>query len=242
LSRCNCACSIKNPHAFRLRRSQDLPPELRPAEETTTLEEDLLAVEPTKKARKSLKQPLLPQYKHLSKSEAIEKLLQEEAGNILHIDDIIRYLCGELETPAFKAEKNRLYNTLNQGTENGLWDKVPSRSGCYTIVLEQAIKQPDTKKPTNKQQEISAIALTEALLPDYQSLKLTQAVEKALQENIGQAMNSEKVAQVLFGEAEENVFAAAKNKIGKILWSGANQGRWQGVPGELGVYTVSLGK
>jgi hypothetical protein len=220
----------------------DIPLALKLVEESTTLEEDLSAVEPTRKVRKSLKQPLLPQYEHLSKSEGIEKLLPEEAGNILHIDDIIRYLCGELETPAFKAEKNRLYNTLNQGVEKGLWDKVPGRSGCYTIVLEQAIKEPDPKKPTNKQQEISAIALTEALPSDYQGLKLTQAVEKVLQKNVGQGMNSEKVAQILFSEVEEDVFATAKNKVGKILWSGANQGRWQGVPGKLGVYKVTKEK
>jgi hypothetical protein len=51
-------------------------------------------------------------------------------------------------------------------------------------------------------------------------------------------MNSEKIAQILFGEAEENIFAVAKIKIGKILWSGANQGRWQGAPGKLGVYIM----
>ena len=85
-------------------------------------------------------------------------------------------------------------------------------------------------------------ALAEALPPDYQGLKLTQAVEKVLQENVGQGINSEKVAQILFGEVEEDVFAAAKNKVGKILWSGANQGRWQGVPGKLGVYKLDLEK
>ncbi len=55
-------------------------------------------------------------------------------------------------------------------------------------------------------------------------------------------MNSEKVAQILFSEVEEDVFAAAKNKVGKILWSGANQGRWQGVPGKLGVYKLDVEK
>ncbi len=75
--------------------------------------------------------------------------------------------------------------------------------------------------------------------PAYHGLKLTQAVEKVLQDNPGVAMNSEKIAQILFDKAEENIFAAAKNKIGKVLWAGANQGRWQGVPGKLGVYTVT---
>ena len=54
---------------------EDSPLESRSAEEAATLEEDSLAVEPTKKARKPLKQALLPQYEHLSKSEAVEKLL-----------------------------------------------------------------------------------------------------------------------------------------------------------------------
>ena len=182
---------------------------------------------------------MLPQYQHFSKSEAVEKLLQEEAGNILHIDDIIHSLYGELKISAFKAEKNKLYNTLNQGTENGLWDKVPDRSGCYTIVLEQAIKKPETKKTNTKQQEISEIALIEALPPAYHGVKLTQAVEKVLQGNPGVAMNSEKIAQILFDEAEEDIFTAAKNKIGKALWSGANEKRWHGVPGKLGVYQIN---
>jgi len=64
------------------------------------------------------------------------------------------------------------------------------------------------------------------LPPSHHGLKLTQAVERVLQDNSGLAMNSEKIAQILFGEAEENIFAVAKNKIGKILWSGANQKRW----------------
>jgi hypothetical protein len=201
-----------------------------------------IPVEFTKKARKPLKQPLLPEYEHLSKSEAVEKLLQEETGNILYVDDIIRYLYGELATPTFKVEKNKLYNTLNKGVENGLWDKVPGRSGCYTSVLEQAIKKSETEKLNTKQQEIPASTLIEALSPAYHGLKLTQAVEKVLQGNPGVAMNSEKIAQILFDKAEENIFAAAKSKIGKVLWAGANQGRWQGVPGKLGVYTVSKEK
>lgn len=222
--------------------NQDLHPVTVLNDTTSKIREQEVPFEPTQKARKPLKHPLLPQYEHLSKSEAVEKLLQEEAGNILHIDDIIRYLYGELATPTFKAEKNKLYNTLNQGIGKGLWNKVPGKPSCYTIVLEQAIKKPEIKKANIKSQEISALALTDALIPEYQGLKLTQAVEKVLQGNPGVAMNSEKIAQILFDEAEENIFAAAKSKIGKVLWSGANQGRWQGVPGKLGVYKLELEK
>ena len=201
--------------------------------------EDNLALKPTKQAIKQLKRPLLSPYQHLSKSEAVEKLLTDEIGNILHIDYIVRALYGELELAAFKAEKSNTYDVLSKGVKKGLWDKVPDRAGCYTSNLKLATGEPETNQLTDSRQEISAIALAEALPPDYRGLKLTQAVEKVLTENVGQAMNSEKVAQVLFSEVESDIFTAAKNKIGKVLWSGANQGRWQGVPGELRVYTVS---
>ena len=58
--------------------------------------------------------------------------------------------------------------------------------------------------------------------PQYQNSNFTQAVEAVLLEHAGQAMNSEKIAQVLFNETELDIFAAAKNRIGKVLWSGAN--------------------
>ena len=211
-------------------------------QQTTPQAEDNFASEPTQQAIKQLKRPLLLPYQHLSKSEAVEKLLTDEIGNILHIDYIVRALYGELELAAFKAEKSNSYDVLSKGVKNGLWDKVPDRAGCYTSDLKLAIGEPDTNQLTDSRQEISAIALAEALPPDYQGLKLTQAVEKVLTENAGQALNSEKVAQVLFSAVEEDIFTAAKNKIGKVLWSGANQGRWQGVPGNVGVYTVSNGQ
>ncbi len=194
---------------------------------------------PSTKVKKQLKTPLLPQYEHLSKSEAVEKLLQDDIGHILHIEYIIRSLYGELDPESVKAEKNRLYDTLLKGVEKGLWDKVPDQPGCYTIDFKLVELETDVKKPNPKQQNKSKIDLTSFMPPQYQNSNFTQAVEAVLQEHAGQAMNSEKIAQVLFNEAESDIFAAAKSRIGKVLWSGANQGRWQGIPGKLGVYTVT---
>ena len=191
---------------------------------------------PSTKVKKQLKTPLLPQYEHLSKSEAVEKLLQDDIGHILHIEYIIRSLYGELDPESVKAEKTRLYDTLLKGVEKGLWDKVPDQPGCYTIDLKLVELETDVEKPNSRQQNKSKSDLTSLVLPQYQNSNFTQAVEAVLREHAGQPMNSEKIAQVLFNEVEEDVFAAAKNKIGKVLWSGANQGRWQGIPGKLGVY------
>jgi len=61
-----------------------------------------------------------------------------------------------------------------------------------------------------------------------------------LRENAGQIMNSEKIARVLYGELVAKDLSKAKGKLGKILWAGARQKRWQGVLGKLGQYTLKV--
>lgn len=61
-----------------------------------------------------------------------------------------------------------------------------------------------------------------------------------LRESAGQIMNSEKIAQVFYGELVAKDLSRAKGKLGKILWAGARQKRWQGVAGKLGAYTMAF--
>ena len=56
----------------------------------------------------------------------------------------------------------------------------------------------------------------------------------------GEIVTSDIMARALYGELEGPAFVEARNKIGKIMWSGASQGRWQSVPGQKGAYTLSL--
>lgn len=183
-----------------------------------------------------LKTPLLPQYQHLTRSEAVEKLLQENIGTILHTDYIVRSLYGNLEKEAFKVEKQRLYETLGKGIAKGLWDKVPDQPGCYTVDLKLVDREV---KPDSSQQAIAPTNnVTLKLLPAYQHLNYTQAVTTVLQENAGQAMDSEKVATILYGDLEGKDLSKAKDKVGKILWAGARQKKWQPVTGKLGQYKI----
>ncbi|KJH69616.1 hypothetical protein [Aliterella atlantica] len=200
-----------------------------------------------------LKTPLLPQYQHLTRSEAVEKLLQENIGTILHTDYIVRSLYGNLEPEAFKVEKQRLYETLGKGIAKGLWDKVPDQPGCYTVDIKLVDREVKPDQPASSQQakvanEHTATGITPKsngilkLLPAYQHLNYTQAVATVLQENAGQEMDSEKVARILYGDLEGKNLSKAKDKVGKILWTGARQKRWQSVVGKLGAYTMVLEK
>ncbi len=191
---------------------------------------------------KKLKTPLLPPYQHLNKSEAVEKLLQENIGSILHVDYIVRSLYGQLESESFKVERQKIYETMSKGVAKGFWDKVPNQPGCYTIDLK--LVNNEGKSPKSKDDEPQAKSTKSnqpiEVLPAYQQLSFTKAVETVLRENAGLVMDSEKIARILYGNSEAEDFTKVKGKIGKILWSGANQKKWQGVPGKLGAYTMAF--
>jgi hypothetical protein len=54
-------------------------------------------------------------------------------------------------------------------------------------------------------------------------------------------ITTEKVAKVLYGDdIDGRALVKAKDRIGKTLWGGATQGRWQRIPGRLGCYTLNL--
>ncbi|AFZ32135.1 hypothetical protein Glo7428_3669 [Gloeocapsa sp. PCC 7428] len=194
-----------------------------------------------------LKTPLVPQYQHLTKSEAVEQLLQKNEGSILHIDYIIRALHGELDAEDLKAEKLRMNDTLRKGVEKGLWDKVPDSPGCYTIdltLVEQTSKGTQTNYHQNRNNQLpKPISNNESeppLLPRYREMSFTGAVTTVIQENAGEVLTPEIVAKELYGDIAGKALTQAKGKVGKTLWNGAKQGRWQSVPGQLGMYTLPL--
>lgn len=93
-------------------------------------------------------------------------------------------------------------------------------------------KKPQRRKPNSK--------ATEGMLPCYRNLTFTEAVERVLRDRSGEIVTTDIMARALYGDLEGQDLVEAKKKVGKILWSGANQGRWQSVPGQAGAYTLDL--
>ncbi len=86
---------------------------------------------PVKNSRRGRTQVLsLPvQYAGLSKLETVAKVLQENSGTVMHIDEIIEYLYGKLSGEDLKAEKVRMKDVMTRGVQRKLWNKaqgVPS--------------------------------------------------------------------------------------------------------------------
>lgn len=222
----------------------DPQPKLEPPTESPDVEDSPNEQSPSASARQAalLKTPLLPQYEHLTKSEAVEQLLQENEGKVLHLNYIIRALYGELEPEDIAAEKPRMSDSLKKGIAKGLWDRVPDSPGYYTIDMklvdkEVSQKLVEDKKPQGRKPNSKA---TEGMLPRYQNLTFTQAVESVMRDRRSEIVTSDIMARALYGELEGPALVEARNKVGKIMWSGASQGRWQSVPGQKGAYTLPI--
>lgn len=61
-----------------------------------------------------------------------------------------------------------------------------------------------------------------------------------MRDRSGEIVTSDVMARALYGNLEGQDLVKARNKVGKILWSGGSQGRWQSVPGQKGAYTLDL--
>jgi hypothetical protein len=170
--------------------------------------------------------------------------MQENEGSILHVDYIIRALYGELEPEDVKAEKPRMNDTLKKGVAKGLWERVPDSPGCYTADLKLVEKKAESKKVEGKKRQGRKpnSKVTEGMLPRYRNLSFTEAVETVVRDRPGEVLTPDIVARALYGELEGEAFTQAKTKVGKTLWSGANQGRWQSVIDKLGAYTLDVKK
>lgn len=205
---------------------------------------DKPAPSPSSRKAAPLKTPLLAQYQHLTKSEAIENLLHEHSGTVLHVDYIIRALYGELPSEDITTEMPRIKDSLKKGVAKGLWDTVPDEAGCYTADIKLADKEVEPPKVEAKKRQSRKpnTKATEGMLPRYQNLTFTQAVESVMRDRSGEIITTDIMARALYGELEGSAFVEARNKIGKIMWSGASQGRWQSVPEQKGAYTLQLGR
>jgi hypothetical protein len=62
----------------------------------------------------------------LSKIDAVLKVMNENTGKVVNVDDIIERLFGQLSFAEYKAEKGRMKDVMNRGVKGGLWRKAPA--------------------------------------------------------------------------------------------------------------------
>jgi hypothetical protein len=88
------------------------------------------------------------QYLGLSKIDAVAKVLEENSGSVMHMDEIIEHLYGKLTDNELKAEKVRMKDVMTRGVQRQLWQKakgVPS-----SILVGEPTKSTVTQTKASK--------------------------------------------------------------------------------------------
>lgn len=97
---------------------------------------------------------MLPAYQGLSLKEAIEQLLEDYTGTILHLDFIVRSLYGELPSSQLAAKSQLVHRTLLEGVKQSLWDADSENKDCYTwdfnLISTNTIEYLDEEKDVEK--------------------------------------------------------------------------------------------
>lgn len=193
----------------------------------------------------AMKLPLLPPYAGLSKIDATAAVFQEHPGQVLHIDELIEQLFGDLDSAELQAERIRMKDVMVRGVKRGLWKKVPKVPLSYILERPAQSQTPSrastaqrnhtsTKQPKQSQEPVQL-----NVLPPYRDQGMTVAVEGILRAHQGTAMTAEDVAFILYGELDPESLAVAKKRLHDIFSKGAKQNRWRRLADRKGAYLIA---
>jgi hypothetical protein len=82
-------------------------------------------------------------YVGLSKIETVAKVLEENNGKAMHMNEIIEQLYGKLSGEDLKAEKVRMKDVMTRGVQRKLWNKA---QGVPSSIVVGEQKQPSTTR------------------------------------------------------------------------------------------------
>jgi hypothetical protein len=146
---------------------------------------------PAKTASRGRTQVLsLPaQYAGLSKIETVAKVLEENQGKTMHMDEIIEHLYGKLSGEDLKAEKVRMKDVMTRGVQRQLWNKAqgvpssivavePKQRRAATEALSTAAKVTKLDPSTSKKPRKAASAKTSAK-PKRKQAEVVALLKKA---------------------------------------------------------------
>jgi hypothetical protein len=85
-----------------------------------------------------------------------------------------------------------------------------------------------------------AAPLKTLLLPLYQHLTKSEAVENFLQSNVGKTFHIDEITRALHGDLAAGAIRAERSRMYDTLKKGTTKGLWSAVPNSLNYYTIDL--
>ena len=190
----------------------------------------------------------LPPYQGVSKIEAVTKVFQENSGQVLHIDDVIERLFGDLSPEEAAAEKIRMKDVMARGVRRKLWSKAPQLPLSY--ILKSSIETERTPRKKAKSRPPSRVtkrpASTSSGRADrlkvkaaYRNQGMSEVLVGILQNNQGRPMTADDVLPILYGKLPARDIPLAKKRLHDLFYKGVKANRWKRVPDQKGAYVLT---
>ena len=93
----------------------------------------------------SSSRPMQWPYTDMFKIDAIGRILKDNAGNLVHVDDLIVQLYGELSGDDLKVERDRMNKTMYTGVQKNRWRKDPKVPMSYIFEEKSEAKSKAAK-------------------------------------------------------------------------------------------------
>ena len=104
---------------------------------------------------------------------------------------------------------------------------------------DREVASPVTTPPAGERSRHTA-PLKTPLLPPYQHLTKSEAVENFLQSNEGKTFHIDEITRALHGDLGDKAIEAERSRMYNTLRKGAARGFWETVPNETNYYTINL--
>jgi hypothetical protein len=200
-----------------------------------------ISLDQTEDLIKGVDIPMLPQYQHLTRMEAIKKLLQDNLGIVCHIDFVVRTLYGELQPQVFRVVKGRVQSSLTQGKERSIWSAIPDEPGCYTLDLGLVTSNHTNGYSQSAKKKKKPFILPKTkivpMLSAFEGQFLIDAISSLLRQNPGKIFTVAEVITGLYGEIDSQEVREIKSKVLNELSRGYRTGRFSRIPEKVGLYT-----
>lgn len=92
--------------------------------------------QPKASSRRNSTLKFIKPYQDKTMLGAIQQVLQERKGKVVTIDETVQTLYGDLKSDLYKVAKERVMKSLSKGKQEGMWESVPNKLGCYTLAIK----------------------------------------------------------------------------------------------------------
>lgn len=181
-------------------------------------------------AKSDLKEAILPL---TTDSAQDEQPSTENAKNQSLQPPLVSSTIATLIEPAILADANESLQlpSVESATSYETNNSPPNQ--------DREVASPVTTPPGGERSRHTA-PLKTPLLPPYQHLTKSEAVENFLQSNEGKTFHIDEITRALHGNLEDKAIEAERSRMYDTLRKGIKKGLWSAVPNSLNYYTIDL--